>query len=65
MERLVAAARAHLAEQFQGAALGGGGEGEERQVGLLATGGHRLRQQRIDFARLHILAGLDFGLGRP
>ena len=30
----------------------------------MAPGGHRFRQQRIDFGWLHILAGFDFGLGR-
>ena len=64
MERLVAAARADLAEQFQGAALGGGGEREERQVGLVAPGGHRFGQQRLGVGRLHIAVGLDVGFGR-
>ena len=64
VERLVAAACTHIAEQFQGAALGGGGEGEERQVGLATPGGDRLCQQRIDFGRLQVLAGLGFGFGR-
>ena len=36
------------AEQLEGLALGGGGEGEERQVRLPAPGGHRLGEGLVD-----------------
>ena len=62
VERLVPAVGADVAEQLQSAALGRGGEREERQVRLVAPGRHRLGEQRLGIGHLGI--GVDLRLGQ-